>query len=87
MNTPAYVDSDATHVFPRELDRPMPLIQRASGVRMYDAAGNEYLDGVSGGAMVTSLGYGVAEIIDAAERQAREIPYIYSGASEPPRAV
>jgi adenosylmethionine-8-amino-7-oxononanoate aminotransferase len=72
------IASDETNVFPRELDRRYPLIARAEGVRLWDAAGNEYLDAISGGAMVTSLGHGVAELVEAAARQAREVSYLYS---------
>jgi len=37
-----------------------------------------YLDGVSGGAMVTSLGQGIDSIIDAAAAQSREVSFLYS---------
>jgi adenosylmethionine-8-amino-7-oxononanoate aminotransferase len=75
---PTLIRADDTHVFPRELDRGYPLITRAQGVRLWDAGGSEYLDALSGGAMVTSLGHGVREIIDAAAEQAREVSYLYS---------
>jgi adenosylmethionine-8-amino-7-oxononanoate aminotransferase len=78
MTEPALVTSDETHVFPRELDRAYPLIVRARGVRLWDAGGREYLDAISGGAMVTCLGHGVEEITDAAARQGREVSYLYS---------
>lgn len=74
----AFVGIDDTRVLLRELDRRYPLIARAEGVWLYDAEGNAYLDGISGGAMVTSLGYGVREIIAAAEAQAGEVPYLYN---------
>ena len=57
----AFITTDATHVFPRELDRSYPLIVKAEGVRLWDSAGNEYLDAISGGAMVTCLGHGVED--------------------------
>ena len=72
------VTTDQTSVFPRELDRAYPLIVKAQGVRLWDSGGNEYLDAISGGAMVTSLGHGVEEIVAAAGRQAREVSYLYS---------
>jgi adenosylmethionine-8-amino-7-oxononanoate aminotransferase len=78
MANPTLIRADDTNVFPRELDRGYPLITRAEGVRLWDAGGNEYLDALSGGAMVTSLGHGVREIIDAAAKQAREVSYLYS---------
>jgi adenosylmethionine-8-amino-7-oxononanoate aminotransferase len=74
----AFITTDATHVFPRELDRSYPLIVKAEGVRLWDSAGNEYLDAISGGAMVTCLGHGVEEIVRRAADQARDVSYLYS---------
>jgi adenosylmethionine-8-amino-7-oxononanoate aminotransferase len=75
---PPLITSSNTNVFPRELDRVYPLMVRAKGVRLWDSAGNEYLDAISGGAMVTSLGQGIEEIVDAAADQARKVSYLYS---------
>jgi adenosylmethionine-8-amino-7-oxononanoate aminotransferase len=72
------ITSSETNVFPRELDRAYPLIVKARGVHLWDAAGNEYLDAISGGAMVTSLGHGLDELVDVAADQAREVSYLYS---------
>ena len=74
----SFVTSSETHVFPRELDRAYPLIVRGKGVRLWDAAGNEYLDAISGGAMVTSLGHGLDELMDVASDQTRRLSYLYS---------
>src|SRR3954447_12214079 len=78
MAASARITTDQTNVFPRELDRAYPVIVKAGGVRLWDATGAEYLDAISGGAMVTSLGHGVEEIIMAAAAQAREVSYLYS---------
>jgi adenosylmethionine-8-amino-7-oxononanoate aminotransferase len=78
MNRPGFISADETHVFPRELDRQYPLIVRAEGVWLYDSLGNQYLDGIGGGAMVASLGYGVPEIIEAAAEQARAVSFLYN---------
>ena len=40
---------ETDRVFPRELDKAYPLIERAEGVWLYDAAGNAILDAVGGG--------------------------------------
>jgi adenosylmethionine-8-amino-7-oxononanoate aminotransferase len=72
------VTASETNVFPRELDRAYPLITRADGVRLWDSGGNEYLDAISGGAMVTILGHGREEIVAAAADQARQVSYLYS---------
>jgi adenosylmethionine-8-amino-7-oxononanoate aminotransferase len=73
------VTSDNTSVFVRELDRGYPLIARGEGVWLYDDVGNAYLDGVSGGAMVTSLGHGaVPDILKAVVEQTEAISFLYN---------
>jgi adenosylmethionine-8-amino-7-oxononanoate aminotransferase len=74
----AFVGTDDTVVFPRELDRAYPLIERAEGVWLYGREGTKYLDAVGGGAMVASLGHGVREIIDAARAQAERVSFVYN---------
>lgn len=74
----AAVRADQTHVFPRFLDLSYPVIERGRGVWLETAAGEKILDACSGGAMVACLGYGVREIIDAAQRQAEQIAYFYN---------
>jgi adenosylmethionine-8-amino-7-oxononanoate aminotransferase len=74
-----FVTSADTSVFVRELDRHYPLISRGQGVWLYDENGNAYLDGVSGGAMVTSLGHGaVPEILKAVVDQTEAISFLYN---------
>jgi adenosylmethionine-8-amino-7-oxononanoate aminotransferase len=74
-----FVAADDTSVFVRELDRNYPLISRGDGVWLYDEGGNAYLDGVSGGAMVTSLGHGaVPEILKAVVDQTEAISFLYN---------
>lgn len=70
--------ADQSHVFVREIDRPYPLIASGRGAWLQDVGGMSYLDGVSGGAMVTALGHGVDEIIDAGAKQARSVSFLYS---------
>ncbi|MFI6286623.1 aspartate aminotransferase family protein [Streptomyces sp. NPDC051018] len=79
MSDRSFIRADRTSVFVRELDRAYPLIERGDGVWLHDTAGNAYLDAVSGGAMVTSLGHGdVPGIIDAAAAQARRLSFVYN---------
>jgi adenosylmethionine-8-amino-7-oxononanoate aminotransferase len=87
MTDRAFVTADATKVFVRELDRSYPLITRGKGVWLYDAAGNAYLDAVSGGAMVTSLGHGaIPEILAAITEQTEQISFLYNvHATTPPQ--
>ena len=78
MPEPVFVRAGETNVFVRELDRPYPLIVKGEGVWLEDAGGTRYLDAVSGGAMVTSLGHGPNDAIAAAAEQAGEISFIYN---------
>lgn len=79
MSELAFITADDTAVFVRELDRHYPLIVKGAGVWLHDANGNRYLDAVSGGAMVTSLGHGaVPSIVDAARRQTEQVSFIYN---------
>ena len=78
MSGPVFVREPDTSVFLRELDRPYPLIDRAEGVWLYDSAGTSYLDAVGGGAMVTSVGHGVPELIEAARAQAARVSFLYN---------
>jgi adenosylmethionine-8-amino-7-oxononanoate aminotransferase len=78
MSEAVFVREHETGVFVRELDRPYPLIDRAEGVWLYDPAGTAYLDAVGGGAMVTSLGQGVPELVEAARAQADRVSFLYN---------
>jgi adenosylmethionine-8-amino-7-oxononanoate aminotransferase len=71
------VNADATAVFPRVLDQAYPTVERGEGVWLYDADGRQILDACGGGAMVTCLGHGRNDIVEAAARQAEELPYYY----------
>lgn len=53
------------------------IITRAEGVYIYDADGNKILDGMAG-LWCVNLGYGRDELVDAAARQMRELPYYNS---------
>lgn len=75
---PAHVTSEATAVFPRLLDLAYPNVERGEGVRLFLTDGREILDACSGGAMVTCLGHGVPEVIEAAAAQAERISYVYN---------
>jgi putrescine aminotransferase len=53
------------------------VITRAEGCYIFDASGQKILDGMSG-LWCVNLGYGRQELIDAAARQMRELPYYNS---------
>lgn len=50
------------------------IITRASGVYLWDSEGNRILDGMAG-LWCVNLGYGREELVEAASRQMRELPY------------
>ncbi len=52
----------------------LPIIARGDGCLVWDAEGNEYLDGLAG-LFVSQLGHGRRELIDAAARQAEQLAY------------
>jgi adenosylmethionine-8-amino-7-oxononanoate aminotransferase len=78
MSEPVFLREHESSVFVRELDRPYPVIDRAEGVWLFDPAGTAYLDAVGGGAMVTAVGYGVPELVEAAHEQAQRVPFLYN---------
>jgi adenosylmethionine-8-amino-7-oxononanoate aminotransferase len=71
------VTEDQTSTFPRFLDLAYPSIERGEGVWLYTTGGEKILDACSGGAMVSSLGNGATEVIEAGARQSERIAYFY----------
>jgi adenosylmethionine-8-amino-7-oxononanoate aminotransferase len=67
----------APHLFPRNLTAEYPVAVRAEGIWIYDAAGRKYLDGC-GGAVVCSIGHGVAEVAEVMTRQAKRLAFAHS---------
>lgn len=53
------------------------IIQRADGVYIYDIDGNKILDGMAG-LWCVNMGYGREDLVEAAARQMRELPYYNS---------
>jgi len=64
-----------TSVFFRKLRWDYPRITHGKGTWLYDDRGEAYLD-ACGGAFVSNLGHGVAEIGDAMAAQARRLAYV-----------
>src|SRR5207245_11394104 len=73
----ALVASDATRVFPLELDRRYPVVVRGDGAWVEDASGRRYLDAMSGGSMAATLGHGRRDIAAAARAQAERLSYVH----------
>jgi adenosylmethionine-8-amino-7-oxononanoate aminotransferase len=68
----------ASAVFARTLGADYPSIERGAGVWLHDTDGRTLLDACGGGAMVSVLGHGVPEVVEAAAAQAERITYAYN---------
>ncbi len=66
-----------THLFNRRLTGGYPAVARGEGVYVIDSEGKSYLD-ASGGAAVSCLGHGDADVIQAIKDQIDRIAYIHS---------
>ena len=77
-----------SHVFPRNSRKPPPVAVRGEGCFLFDTTGKAYLDG-SGGAAVSCLGHGDADIIAAVQEQAARLAFAHTGflSSEPAEAL
>lgn len=73
-----------SHVFPRHCRAVPPKAVRAEGCYIFDESGKQYLDG-SGGAAVSCLGHGDADVIAAIKAQADQMAFAHTGffTSEP----
>ena len=56
---------------------PRPLVDRADGIHMWDAAGKRYIDG-SSGAVNVNIGHGNRAVIDAMKRQMDRVSFAYT---------
>jgi len=52
------------------------ILDHGKGVFVYDTQGNEYIEGMAG-LWCTGLGFGDAEMIEAADKQMRALPYYH----------
>lgn len=66
-------------LFGRNAAESAPFAARAEGIRIWDEAGNEYLDASSGAISVISVGHGVEEVVEAMAAQARAFAYVLGG--------
>jgi adenosylmethionine-8-amino-7-oxononanoate aminotransferase len=71
------VTADQTSTFPRFIDLAYPSVERGDGVWLYTTGGEKILDACSGGAMVSTLGNGATDVIEAGARQSEKIAYFY----------
>ncbi len=79
------IDVAQSHIFHRKIRGQYPLAVRASGMRIIDAHGKHYIDGVSG-ASVCSLGYGDPDVVDAVRRQVESLAFVHSASFANPAA-
>jgi adenosylmethionine-8-amino-7-oxononanoate aminotransferase len=56
---------------------PLPVIERAAGIHMWDEAGNRYID-VSSGPVVSNIGHGNARVAEAMAAQAKTVEYAFA---------
>lgn len=77
-----------SHVFPRHCKKTIPTAVRGAGCYLYDSTGKAYLDG-SGGAAVSCLGHGDADVIAAIQKQVADLAFAHTGflTSEPAEAL
>ena len=71
------------------LDETGPLIiERGQGVRVYDTAGKDYIEAMSG-LWCTALGWGENELAETAAEQMRKLSYghVFAGKSHEPAAA
>ncbi|EKV27342.1 Adenosylmethionine-8-amino-7-oxononanoate aminotransferase [Caenispirillum salinarum AK4] len=72
----AYTLHPYTNAVAHEQSGPM-VAMRGKGVRVYDDAGKDYIEGMAG-LWCTSLGWGEDRLVDAATRQMKELAYYHS---------
>jgi adenosylmethionine-8-amino-7-oxononanoate aminotransferase len=65
------------HVFHREVDRDYPMVDRASGIHVWDTAGRRYIDG-AGGIFVVNVGHGIPEIERAIAQQIGRVGFAHT---------
>ncbi len=66
-----------THVFHRQLAKPLPVAVAGHGVRLIDAQGRSYID-ASGGAAVSCLGHGHPDVLAAMHAQIDQLAYAHT---------
>jgi len=59
------------------LEKGPMIITEGKGIYVYDEEGNEYIEGLAG-LWCTSLGFGEEELVEAAVRQMRKLPYYHT---------
>ncbi len=78
-----------SHLLPRAFGTEFPVIVRSEGIRLWDAKGNEYIDGTSGAISVASVGHARREVADAMHAQVMKMAYVHDNEfhNEPAHAL
>jgi adenosylmethionine-8-amino-7-oxononanoate aminotransferase len=66
-----------SYVFHRMPNKSLPVAVAGEGIEVIDSSGKRYID-ASGGAAVSCLGHSHQRVIDAIERQARQLAYAHT---------
>ncbi len=66
-----------SHIFPRHTKSALPTVSRGEGVYLFDQSGKAYLDG-SGGAAVSCLGHGDADVTQAIKAQLDQVAFAHT---------
>lgn len=66
-----------THILHRQIHTTLPLAVGGRGVELFDAEGRAYID-ASGGAAVSCLGHGHADVIEAIKTQTEKLAYAHT---------
>ena len=69
---------EQSRVFHRQLNQPLPRAVSGQGVYLIDSKGKRYLD-ASGGAAVSCLGHGDADVINAIKEQLETLAFAHTG--------
>ncbi|MED1467926.1 aspartate aminotransferase family protein [Bacillus salipaludis] len=67
---------ERTYLIKPMMDEIYPVIDYGKGVYLYDLEGKKYLDAASG-AVTANIGHGVPEIIEAMNKQAEKVSFVY----------
>ncbi|MGJ7921792.1 aspartate aminotransferase family protein [Neobacillus sp. LXY-4] len=67
---------DQSYLIKPLLDSTYPVVDYGEGIYLYDKTGKKYLD-ASSGAVTANIGHGVPEIVEAMQKQAQRVSFVY----------
>lgn len=66
----------AHHLFFRDVNRPLPVIERAEGIYLYGEDGRRYIDACAG-SLVANIGHGREQVAAVLAEQARKVAFTH----------